>query len=120
MSDSLIKLDAIIAEQLSSVEFVLDYVQLHFGGPHIIAYVWPVVESGGEFLHFGGGRYRDALCERISRKVRMASISEGDTVTIEFDDGATIRISLKPEDRKGPEAILYQAGSKASDPILDF
>jgi hypothetical protein len=120
MSDSLIKLDAIIGEQLSSVEFVQDYVQFHFDGPHIVAFVWPVVEIGGEVLHFGEGRYGDGLCERINRKVLTASIREGVTATIEFDDGATMRISLKPEDRKGPEAILYTAGSKASDPILEF
>jgi hypothetical protein len=120
MSNSLINLDAIVGEQLSSVEFIQDYVQFHFDGPHIIAFVWPVVESGGEVLRFGETGYRDALCDRIGRKVRMASISEGDTATIEFDDGATIRISLKPEDHKGPEAILYRAGSKASDPLLEF
>ena len=109
MSDNPIKLDAIIGQQLSSVEFVQDYVQLHFDGPYIIAFTWPVVES-----------YRDALCDRISRKVRTALISGGNAVTIGFDDGGTIRISLKQEDRVGPEAILYRAGSKASDRILEF
>ena len=120
MSDNPIKLDAIIGQQLSSVEFVQDYVQLHFDGPYIIAFTWPVVESGGEVLRFGERRYRDALCDRISRKVRTALISGGNAVTIEFDDGGTIRISLKQEDRAGQEAILYRAGSKASDRILEF
>ena len=112
MSDSLIKLDAIIGEQLSSVEFVQDYVQLHFGGPHIIAYVWPVVESGGEFLHFGEGRYRDALCERISRKVLTASIREGVTAAIEFDDGATMRISGSQKTAPGRKQYSTGLGAK--------
>jgi len=33
----------LIGEQLSSVEFVQDYLQLHFDGRTITAYVWPKV-----------------------------------------------------------------------------
>ncbi len=114
------KFEAITGEQLSSVEFVQDYVQFHFDGPYIIALTWPTVEIGGEKLTFGSPRYRDALCERIAHKVLRANLIENESLTIEFDDGATIRISLAVKDRVGPEAVLYRAGSKESDPILEF
>jgi len=113
-------LDAIIGEQLSSVEFVQDYVQLHFDGPYLIAFTWPVVEVQDKIFSSGAPQYRDALCERIARKVLTATLVEDDSVKIGFDDGAIIRISLRHEDRTGPDAVLYRAGSKASDPILEF
>jgi hypothetical protein len=52
--------------------------------------------------------------------VLTASVVEDEALKIEFDDGATLSVSLRPEDRSGPEAILYRAGSKVSDPILEF
>jgi hypothetical protein len=120
MSTETIKLDAIIGEQLSSVEFVQDYVQFHFGGPHVIAFTWPVVESGGKISRFGETGYRDSLCERITRRVKSAVIYVDEVAVIEFDDGSTFRISLREEDREGPESLLYRAGCESSDPILEY
>src|ERR1700686_1222650 len=60
-----IPLEKIVGEQLSSVEFVQDYVQLHFDGPTITAFVWPTLNLGGNIMCFGDAGYRDALCARI-------------------------------------------------------
>src|SRR5580692_5452288 len=38
--------ESIIGEQLSSVEFVQDYVQLRFDGPTLTAFVWPELRQG--------------------------------------------------------------------------
>jgi hypothetical protein len=114
------QLTAIIGEQLSSVEFVQDYVQFHFDGPHVIAFVWPVVEIEGKTFRLGEAEYRNVLCERIAQKVTSAFARHGDAIIIEFADGASVRISLKPSDRQGLEAALYRAGSKSSDPVQVF
>ncbi|HSC78013.1 MAG TPA: hypothetical protein VLB32_05565 [Candidatus Acidoferrales bacterium] len=118
MSGTPLVLDAIVGEQLSSVEFVQDYVQLHFDGPSIIAYVWPVVEVGGKAYRFGDSSYRDVLCGWIAHRIPTAFVVEEEELKIEFDDGAALSISLRPEDRTGPEAADYIP--RRGGPILDF
>ena len=39
-------LDALVGWQLSSVEFVQDYLQLHFDDKTITFYIWPAVLVG--------------------------------------------------------------------------
>ena len=61
-------LQEIVGEQLSAVTFVLDYVQLAFGGcpPMINAYTWPTIEVGDRAFRRGEPSYRDELCARIA------------------------------------------------------
>jgi hypothetical protein len=99
-----IPLEKIVGEQLSSVEFVQDYVQLHFDGPTITAFVWPTLNLRENIMRFGDSEYRDELCARIARKVTSARIIEMVCLIVQFDDGVELNISLKPEDRVGPEA----------------
>ena len=51
MDKSLLK--ALVEEQLGSVVFVMDYVQLDFSVARFRAYVWPTVNIGDAILHFG-------------------------------------------------------------------
>jgi len=114
-----IPLEKIVGEQLSSVEFVQDYVQLHFDGPIITAFVWPTLNLRGNIVRFGDSGYRDELCARIARKVTSARIIEMVCLTVQFDDGANLNISLKPEDSVGPEAG-YFSESDSRGPLLEF
>jgi len=113
-------LDRIIGEQLSSVEFVQDYVQLRFDGPTITAFVWPTINLSGNIIRFGDAGYRDALCARIARKVTAARIIEVVCLTVQFDDYAELKISLKPEDSVGPEAGYFCVDSNSRSPLLEF
>jgi hypothetical protein len=112
--------ESIIGEQLSSVEFVQDYVQLHFDGPTLTAFVWPVVSFCGKAVHFGESNYRDELCGRIAHKVHAAVLREGEAVIVEFEDGAIISVSVRKEDRVRPEAGHFRNGSGPGEPILEF
>lgn len=49
-------LKALVEEQLGSVVFVMDYIQLDFSSARITAYVWPTVTLGDATLHFGDRR----------------------------------------------------------------
>jgi hypothetical protein len=113
-----IPLEKIVGEQLSSVEFVQDYVQLHFDGPTITAFVWPTLNLRGNIMRFGDSGYRDELCPRIARKVTSARIIEMVCLTVQF--GVELNISLKPEDRVGPEAGHFSAESDSRSPLLEF
>ncbi len=93
--------------QLSSVEFVQDYVQLHFDGPTLTAITPPRVRLMNQWFEWGKPGYRDALCERIGKLVdRALTISEQEIV-VEFADGSTISISLRSEDCRTAEAALF-------------
>jgi hypothetical protein len=112
-------LQEIIGEQLSSVEFVQDYVQLHFDGPILTTFVWPVVSTHGKTTRVGEPGYKDALCARIGRNVHTADVIEGAEVLVEFEDGARISISLRPENSVGPEAGHLSARNPV-DALLEF
>jgi hypothetical protein len=105
--------DCIIGEQLSSVTFVQDYLQLNFDGPCLTAYTWPVVEIAGLCYHWGEQDYRNQLCERIARIVLSVSVTEGDAIRIGLDDGAIIMVSLHDEDYEGPEAAMFNTNDES-------
>jgi hypothetical protein len=103
-------LTVIQGRQLSAVVFVQDYVQLQFDGPGLSAYTLPVVVFGERHLEPGSPGYRDGLCGQITKRVRRAYLEEGRRFQIDFEDGSAIVISLRTEDRHGPEAIWFHSG----------
>jgi len=103
-------LDRLKGEQLSSVEFVHDYVQLRFDGPYLSVYVGPTIESKSRRLDWNTPGYRDELCGCIGRKLVSVSVRDED-VTLRFEHGVAIVISLRKEDRVGPEALQFVDGT---------
>jgi hypothetical protein len=99
-----IPIEIIVGEQLSSVEFVQDYVQLRFDGPTLTLFVWPSLHFPNRVGRFGESGYRNDLCSRIGLKVLQARIRDNEDLVIEFDDHVELIVSLKAEDRTGPEA----------------
>jgi len=110
----------VVGKQLSSVEFVQDYLQLHFDGPTLTLFVWPVVVLAEQEAHFGEVGYRNALCARIGRKVTEVSMDEDQAMVVHFDDGVSMTISLRPEDRTGPEAGYFVSSRDPKEPLLEF
>jgi hypothetical protein len=100
-------LQMLIGEQLSAVTFVQDYLQLHFDGPCLTIFSHAVVMLGDKTFHEGKPGFRDALCNNIAKKVTEARVAYGDSISIRFADGSTIKISLKGEDYAGGEAVNF-------------
>lgn len=97
----------LIGEQLSSVEFVQDYVQLHFDGRTITTYVWPEVTFGKEAFSFGQESYRNKLCDLIGLEIKDLYYQEKDFLALVFKNtNGVIRLNLDP---KNPEVILEVA-----------
>ena len=59
----------LIGEELGSVVFVRDYLQLDFDGPRLNSYVWPRLVGVGVERVMGQAGYRDALCALIGSEV---------------------------------------------------
>jgi hypothetical protein len=97
----------LVGQELASVEFVQDYVQLHFDGPTISAYTQPSVRlKSSEVLSWGEPGFRDALCAEIASLVRSVEVRP-EQVSIVFETGDQVWISLRDQDYRGPEALQF-------------
>jgi len=85
----------IISEQLSSVEFVQDYLQLRFDGNTLTCYDWPIVVVNSIVYELSMDGYRDALCKFISHKIENVILIEDNYLEILFKNGNQIILSLK-------------------------
>lgn len=104
-------LKQLIGEQLSSVEFVQDYVQLRFSGACLNIYSGVhTVTSDRSSLAWGQLGYRDALCALISHKVKEAEVLSDERISLIFEDQSVWSMSLRKQDYRGPEAFEFRAG----------
>jgi hypothetical protein len=85
---------SIIGEQLSSVEFVQDYLQLHFDGNDITFYSWPVVNIERIEYQHNGIDYKNKLCDLIGKEVEYVLFIEEIEFNVLFVNGAKIVLSL--------------------------
>lgn len=92
-------------EELTGVEFVERFVQLRFGDALLRLYVWPdVADADGITIAFGEPGYRDALCGLIGETATTAGLDAGRSLTIEFENGMLLALSLREEDVDTTEA----------------
>ena len=105
----------LVGEELKSVCFVEDYLELCFGDAKVTYFAWPHVLLTEFSVAYGEPEYRNALCAQIGDKVVQASLEEGDALTIEFENGTVFGLSLREEDVDGPESGSYSETGDASD-----
>ena len=96
----------LVSRQLSSVEFVQDYVQLRFDGPYVTAMTLLTVSRGKEVLTSNDPGFRDALCGQIASDVVKVGVN-AEGLALSFSNGAIVKVSLLEEHYQGPEAINY-------------
>ena len=97
-------LNELIGKRLSSIEFVQDYLQLHFDGATLTAYSRPVLQSGPRELVWEDPGYGDAFRSLIGAEVRCARVTDSE-IGIDFNEGERVLLSLRDEDYRGPEAF---------------
>jgi hypothetical protein len=102
-----VDISGIIGEELVAVEFVQDHLQLRFDTPLLTLYAWPHILLSEYSIAFGEPEYRNALCALIGEKVEEATLEEGDSLTLKFENDTVIALSLREEDLDGPEAGSY-------------
>ena len=105
---------ALEGQELTAVEFVSDYVRLRFDGPMLTLYAWPHILLEDFSIAHGEPEYRNALCAQIGEMVGKASLEEMEALTVEFESGTVIALSLREEDLDGPEAGSYSADGSGS------
>ena len=105
-------LQVLEGRQLSSVEFVHDYIQLHFEGATLSAMTLPRVCILDKTFESESLGYRDALCERIGQRISHALTIPENEIRIVFNDRSTISISLASKDYRTPEAAVFHNGDQ--------
>ena len=103
--------DELYGNQLSSVEFVQDYLQLRFDGPCINVYNPLTVKTARSEIKSWDNGFRDLLCGQITKIVKIVNFESERELRLQFLDDSLIIISLRPEDYTSPEAI-YVHGFK--------
>jgi hypothetical protein len=106
--------ESIIGEKLSAITFVLDYWQLQFDGPSINALSRISVSADGMDLRDGDDQFRNLICSQIGKVVTGVALVQPEAFTISFDDRSSIIISLKWEDYRGPEAMIFYGPNLSS------
>jgi hypothetical protein len=110
-----VDISTLSGEELNAVEFVQDYLQLRFETPLLTFYAWPHVLFNEYSLAYGEPEYRNALCVLIGEKVEDATLEEGDSLTLKFENDTVIALSLREEDLDGPQAGAFSPTGSAAD-----
>ena len=105
----------LVGQELKSVCFVEDFLQLGFGDARVTYYAWPHVLLPDFSVAFGEPEYRNALCAQIGEEVTEASLEEGAALTIELQNGVVFGLSLREEDIDAPVSGSYSETGLAED-----
>ena len=108
-------ISAMEGQELTAVEFVGDYLRLRFDGPMLTLYAWPHILLADFSIAYGEPEYRNALCAQIGEMVAKAALEEMESLTVEFESGTVIALSLREEELDGPEAGSYSADGSGED-----
>ncbi len=108
-------LGRLVGFRLYSVQFVMDYVQLHFDGPTkdmpiLNCDVMPAVTISGHTVTDGLPGYADALRSLISGTVMHTEEATGIGLTIELDNGRVVLHPTRAE-LAGPEIAMLSGFS---------
>ena len=107
--------EALVGEELKSVSFVEDFLELRFGPALVTLYAWPHVLLTEFSVAYGEPEYRNALCAQIGEEVSTASLEEGDALTIELANGVVFGVSLREEDIDAPVSGSYSETGLSED-----
>jgi len=103
-------LTAIIGEYLSSVTFVMDYVQLDFNGHGLNLYVWPVVVIGDRASRQQEIGYRDALCALIGKNVERVDEYFDVGLVVGFQGNSLLKVPLRVEEESALDELVEYRG----------
>ena len=90
-------LSILVGEKLSSVIFVLDYLQLDFDGNRLTCYIFPKVIKDKLVTSINSDNYLNLLCSFLGAIVISTTEKDGFGISISFEAGE-IFLSFTDED----------------------
>jgi hypothetical protein len=105
-------LSELVGAEVSGVNFVRDYFELHFDGPVLrILGRFCVEHNGVQTLQTSCG-WRDVLCGLIGHTVEEVSLREGFDCSVRLSGQIELRVSLVPDSESGPETLHFMPWPK--------
>jgi len=96
-------------EELASVTFIRDYIQLSFDGSTLSFIVDPVIFKRDIPIRRSETGFCESLLSLIGQKVVRFEVRDQVHIRITFQCGDSVFVSLRNEDRKwGPEAVTFR------------
>jgi hypothetical protein len=89
--------DKLKGEELNAIQFVMDYLQIHFNDKGFTFYIWPSLNINNNTYEFGCIDYRNKLWELIGKIVSDVHIIENDLLVIEFETKERIQLNINPD-----------------------
>jgi hypothetical protein len=102
----------LIGKELSSIEFVRDYIQFRFDGPCLTAITDPTIQVRGVNNKRSTNGFCDTILKFIGLQVIETIVVENESICIRFLEDCSINISLRPEDYVTTEAATFDNGSR--------
>lgn len=96
--------------EMSSVEFVRDYVQLKFDGPVITAYSYPLILHQQQIYNSSMHGYKDVLCSLIGKRVTTIKIEQEKEINISFEEDYNLKLLLFISNYDGVEYAMFNDG----------
>jgi hypothetical protein len=109
---------SLIGEKLSAIAFVLDYWQLQFDGPSLNALTRLEVSANGIVFRDGDDQFRNVICGQIGKIVHQVEFVQPKAFTIIFEDRSSISVSLKWQDYRGPEAMIFYGNDRSQCTVI--
>jgi hypothetical protein len=104
-------LNPLVGMELSSIEFVRDYIQFRFDGPCLTAVTDPYLLVENRRYNRSDASFCNILLSFIGSKVEETMVKEHELIRIKFSAGRSINISLKSVDYITVEAARFDDGS---------
>lgn len=82
-------------------------ILLRFGAARLEVLSKAVVRAGPTAIEDGDPAWRVALLRFVEARVRHIDLERGRELSIDFDNGHQLVVSLLPEHRSGPEAAAF-------------
>ena len=99
----------LIEMSVSSVCFVMDYVEIHFDGPILRCLSDPILVTDAEEWTFPEAGSRDALCSLIGQRAQEVKLDDARAMEMRFESGVRliVPLDLDATKGKGPEAMHF-------------
>ena len=107
--------ESLIGEELKSVTFIEDFLELRFGSALVTLYAWPHILLTDFSVAYGEPEYRNALCAQIGEEVSTAALEETSSLTIELANGVVFGLSLREEDIDVPVSGSFSETGNPED-----
>lgn len=100
-------LEQVVGKEIDTVSFVRDYVELRIDYSILRALTNPTGSVDGIAWRLGDSGAADTMLRYIGRWVEAVEIVESEHIMLRLGGDDSYLISLRPEDRIGPEAANF-------------